>query len=389
MTHPTISNASIADHFAGLPDPRFERTKLHPLLNILVISLCAMICGADSFTDMEDFGESKRDWLSGLLDLSNGIPSHDTFARVFAALDPQAFTDCFISWTSALADKTDGQVIALDGKRLRRSFDTASGTAALHMVSAWATQNNLVLGQVAVADKSNEITAIPKLLEMLDVAGCIVTIDAMGTQKAIAGQIARQGADYVLALKANQPDLHAEVSALFERATANNWLDHNADTIPHSFHNSVDGPDHGRIETRRCWATGDLSQLHPDTRAAWPSLRSIALIEAERIDKTTGQTTTEQRFYITSLAPDARQIANAVRSHWGIENSLHWILDVALREDDCRIREGHAPQNMATMRHITINMLKKDDKSKLSIRRKRLVAGWKNSYLQQILTQHF
>ncbi len=372
---------TIMDYFSSLPDPRIDRAKRHSLMDILVIALCASICGVESFVDMELFGEAKHDWFSTFLELPGGIPSHDTFARVFSRLDPQAFSECFLSWIAAIQQKSQGEVVAIDGKTLRRSFDKASGQAALHMVSAWASHNSLVLGQVAVPEKSNEITAIPALLKMLDLAGCIVTIDAMGTQKAIADQIQKQKADYVLALKGNHPNLCADVEAYLERCINEHWRDAQDEPITHTIFKSRDA-DHGRIETRICIATECPSWV--EGKEEWAGLRSIVVIEARR--NIEGKSSVERRYFISSLPPNAQQIAHAVRSHWGIENQVHWLLDMAFREDECRIRKDHAPANMATLRHITLNLLKQENSGKKkSIRSKRLIAGWEHEYLWRII----
>jgi predicted transposase YbfD/YdcC len=374
-------SGAIMDHFANLPDPRIDRAKRHSLMDVLTISLCAVICGADSFTDMETFGQAKYEWFVTFLELPNGIPSHDTFARIFSRIDPQGFSECFLAWISAIQEKTDG-VIAFDGKTLRRSFDKASCQSALHMVSAWASQNSMVLGQIAVDEKSNEITAIPQLLKVLDLAGCIVTIDAMGTQKSIACQIIEREADYELALKENHPNLYADVRSYMGRCITESWRDAQDQPIIHTVSRTRDA-EHGRIETRRCFATKCPDWM--DGKAEWAGLQSIVVIESER--HVNGKTSFERRYYITSLMPNAKQIAQAVRKHWGIENKVHWVLDMAFREDECRIRKDNAPINMATLRHIALNLLKQENSGKKkSIHTKRLLAGWEHDYLLQIIT---
>jgi predicted transposase YbfD/YdcC len=346
------------------------------LINILVIALCAAVCGADNWVEIELFGESKREWFAQFLDLTNGIPSHDTFGRVFGLLDAEQFQRCFINWVQAICEVLNGQVVAFDGKTLRRSHNRSAGKEAIHMVSAWATEAQLVLGQIKVDDKSNEITAIPALLDLLDLSGCIVTIDAIGCQKEIAKQIVEQDADYVLALKANQGTLYQDAQTLFDDAQAIDFADCD-------YHKTVD-KGHGRIEIRECWTTA-----HPEYLTAlykpeeWAGLQTVSMVRAER--RIGEKRETETRYYIASLPGNARQLLNAVRSHWHIENRLHWSLDVTFREDDSRIRTGNAAQNMATLRHMALNLLKQEQSTKRSMRGKRLKAGWDEDYLAQIL----
>jgi len=368
--------ATITEHFADLEDPRMDRTKLHPLDNILIIALCAAICGADSWVEVEQFGKAKRKWFAKYLDLTNGIPSHDTFGRVFGLLDAERFQVCFISWVQTICQVLKDQVVSFDGKALRRSHNRTIGKDAIYMVSAWATENEVVLGQTKVDDKSNEITAIPALLELLELSGCIVTIDAIGCQKEIARQIVDQGADYVLALKGNQGKLYADAKTLFEDAQAIDFTDCD-------YHRTVD-KGHGRIEIRECWATA-----HPEYIAAlykpelWAELQTVIMVRAER--RIGDKCETETRYYISSLPGDAKRLLNAVRQHWHIENRLHWVLDVTFREDDSRIRTGNAPQNMAVIRHMALNLLKQEQSTKLSMRSKRLKAGWDEDYLAKVL----
>ena len=332
-------SVSLFEHFRSLPDPRVERTKLHSLHDILVMTICAVICGNDTWTDIEEFAVAREEWFQRFLKLPNGIPSHDTFGRVFAALDPVAFRECFASWLATVSKELVGKVIAVDGKTLRRSFDTASEKKAIHMVSAWATGARIVLGQVATDAKSNEITAIPELLKTLELKGCIVTLDAMGCQRKIAEEIVAREGDYVIGLKGNQGTLRDDVKQFFDDQRACGFKD----TV-HAYAEDTD-KDHGRIETRRCWLVWDVAWLQ--ARHGWPGLRSIVLLESER---TVGdKTTTEQRLYISSLAAaDAPRMAQVIRQHWGIENGLHWCLDVAFNEDRCRVRVRHAAQNFAT-----------------------------------------
>ncbi len=367
-------------HFADLPDPRLARTQRHALLDILVIALCALICGADDFVAIARFGQAKQAWLRErlALELPSGIPSHDTFGRVFARLDPTAFADCFLAWTQQMHTQTAGQVIALDGKTLRHSFDTASGKGAIHMVSAWASDSRLVLGQVKVDAKSNEITALPVLLKMLDISGSVVTADAMGCQKAIAQQITEQGGDYVLALKDNHPRLHDEVRRLFAWGEAEGAKD-----LACSFHQSQEY-DHGRQELRRCWVTEQVHWLdETDEPQAWAGLQSVVKVESQRT--IAGKTSRECRFFLSSLPANAKQILSAVREHWGIENSLHWVLDMAFTEDASRVRRDHSPQNLATLRHLALNLLRQEKTDKNGVKNRRLRAGWDNDYLIKVI----
>jgi predicted transposase YbfD/YdcC len=367
---------SISEHFSDLPDPRVDRTKEHLLQDILTIAICAVICGADGWVEVEQFGRAKLKWFSKFLALPKGIPSHDTFGRVFSMLNPEEFGRCFLSWIKTVAEVSEGEIVAIDGKTLRKSFDRANSKAAIHMVSAWANANKLVLGQVKTEEKSNEITAIPKLLKLLELKGCIVTIDAMGTQKKIANQIVDQGADYVLSLKGNQELFAKEVKEFFEDAQKDNFKE-----TAYSYTEEV-GKGHGRIERRRYWLSSEVEWFAE--RKKWKGLRSFGMVESER--EIGENRSVERRFYISSLSgDDVESFAKASRSHWGIENKLHWVLDVAFREDDCRVRKDNAAQNFAMLRHVALNLLKQENSVRIGIKAKRLKAGWNEDYLLKIL----
>jgi predicted transposase YbfD/YdcC len=369
------AQGTITEHFAELDDPRWYNIT-HQLLDILVIAICAAICGADGWADVELFGKTREEWLRGLLKLPNGIPSDDTFRRVFAALDAEQFQTCFMSWIQAVEGITEGQVIAADGKALRRSHDRNLGKKALYMVSAWASESGLVLGQRKVDDKSNEITAVPELLEMLELSGCIVTLDAIHCQTETVETIIDKKADYVLPVKENQPKLLACLQDLFDDPAEMRWVD-----CDH--HRTVD-KGHGRIEVRECWSTSDPEYLsYIATLAEWRGLQSIAMVESKR--RIGDQTTVTRRYFISSLRSDAKALLNAVRTHWGIENKVHWVLDITFREDDCRIRKGNGAENFAVLRHIALNLLKQEKSTKLSLRAKRKRAAWDPNYLPTVL----
>jgi predicted transposase YbfD/YdcC len=371
------ASVAIEEHFGDLTDPRIDRTKLHKLLDILVIAICAVICGADSWEDVEAFGHAKIEWLSTFLELPNGIPSHDTFNRVFARLDAEQFQASFLNWMSAVSEVIGGQVIAIDGKVLRRSHDRGIGKGAIDMVSAWASANRLVLGQVKVDDKSNEITAIPQLLEALEVAGCIVTIDAMGCQTKIAEMIIEKEAEYVLALKDNQGNLFEDTRKLFADLESSLYTAYAYD------YDKAVNKDHGRIEIRECWTISDPEILcHLRGFDNWKKLLTVSRIRSQRwIGE---EKTCEDRYHIASII-GAQKVLSAARSHWGIENGLHWTLDIAFDEDRCRVRKDNGPANFAVLRHIALNLLKQEKTSKRSIKGKRLLAGWKEDYLLKVL----
>ena len=363
-------------HFSDLEDPRNDNRR-HLLLDIIVIAICAAICGADTWTDVELFGQAKEQWFRKFLELPHGIPSHDTFGRVFALIDPEQFQACFRDWIAAVEERTEGEIIALDGKQLRRSHDKAEGKKAIYMVSAWASENSLVLGQQKVDDRSNEITAVPQLLEMLEVSGCIVTTDAMNCQVETAKKVIENDADYVFVVKDNQPRLLEAIQGLFDDPDEMRWVDTDYDR-------TTDG-NHGRIETRKCWTTSDPEYLaYIASLADWPGLQSIGMIEAKR--RTKEGSSVKRRYFISSLESNAKRLLHAVRTYWGIENKLHWVLDLAFREDESRVRKGNGPENLAVLRHIALNLLRHEDTANISIRAKRKKAGWDNDYLLKVLT---
>ena len=371
--------ANLRVHFANLDDPRLDRTRLHELIDILVIAICAVICGADDWVDVEAFGKAKETWLRTFLELPNGIPSHDTFNRVFARLDPDEFESSFLGWVQAVVGLSPGEVVALDGKQLRRSHDKALGKSPIWMVSAWAAGNRLVLGQVKVAEKSNEITAIPKLLAVLELQGCLVTTDAMGTQTEIAAAIVDREADYLLALKKNQGHLYDDVAATFAEAEAAEF-----EHVPCDTYRTVN-KGHGRLDTRECWLINRADYLNAlRDRARWPHLNGIAMIRAKRkVGEADAETTT--RYFITSLKDNAQRVLEGVRSHWAIENDLHWSLDVTFHEDLCRVRKQAGPENFAVLRHIALNLLKQEKSAKIGLKGKRLKSGWDEAYLLKVL----
>jgi len=380
-THPKLS---LMDHLKTLPDPRVRGRCDHDLVDVLMIALCALLCGAESFNDMEDFGHAKHEWFKTFLRLRHGVPRHDTFNRVLAALAPAAFLDCFLRWTQSLRQAVSEEIVALDGKALRRALD--QGQSPRYIVSAWARTNGLVLGQVKVADKSNEITAVPELLRALDLAGCIVTLDAMGCQKAIAREIIEADADYVLALKGNHETVHAEVKSYLDDAILQQAPTAVRPAGPKpapalACTETVD-KEHGRLEIRRYWQSARLDWFAD--RAKWEGLRSVGVVECVR-QVGTQAPTTERRYYLSSLPVDVEKFARAVRGHWSVENSLHWCLDVQFGEDQSRARAGHAAENLATLRRLALNLLKRDKTKKRGLKGKQLNAGWDHAYLLRLL----
>jgi predicted transposase YbfD/YdcC len=365
---------SIEEAFGDLKDPR-SRTPAYDLTEMLMVALCAILCGADSWVAIQTWGDEKLDWLRRHIPLEQGIPSHDTFGRVFAALNPKQFEACFIRWMTGMCPALTGQVVAIDGKTVRGSHQR--GERAIHLVSAYGSGLGAVLGQVRTADKSNEITAIPELLDALLLKGAIVTIDAMGCQSAIASRIVKAGADYVLAVKGNQPSLLAHIRTTLEAIERVPLADRG---IFITEHREVE-KDHGRIETRRCIASDILTRWQQP--ALWPGMRSIVMVEATR--EIGDKVTTEHRYYVSSLPPDAAHIAHAVRSHWRIENSMHWVLDVAFGEDQCRVRVDNAAQNFAILRRIVMNLLRQDRQAKVGLKIRRLKACMNDRYLAQLL----
>ncbi|HEX3587859.1 MAG TPA: ISAs1 family transposase [Candidatus Angelobacter sp.] len=356
-------------YFAELRDPRVERTREHLLEEILLIAIAAVLSGADSWNEIEDYGKAKFDWLKTFLQLPAGVPSHDTFNRVIAALDPAELEKGFVAWVRSIAQLTAGEVVSIDGKTLCGTRERGK-PALVHMVSAWANSNNLVLGQRKVEEKSNEITAIPKLLAALELSGTVVTIDAIGCQKNIAQQISSKQADYILAVKENQGHLLADIRDSFRMLPAD------------AVSEQIDCG-HGRVERRTCAVIADLSLM--EQAEQWPSLRGVVRIEAERYHKATGRSERETRYYITSLLPHAARLNQAIRQHWGIENKLHWALDVSFSEDLDRKRQKHAAQNFSLLNRIALNLLRQDKTCKLGIHGKRLKAGWDHPYLLKIL----
>lgn len=365
---------TIDTFFETIEDHR-HHNKLHKLIDVIIITICGVVAGADTYEQIENFGKKRKRWLSKFLELPHGIPSHDTFDRIFERINPQQFQDGFKKWIASVARQTKGQVVAIDGKTLRRSHDKSDNKKAIHMISAWASTNQIILGQLKTDEKSNEITAIPYLLKLLDLSGCIITIDAMGTQKKIAQTIIDKKSDYILALKENHKTLYEDSTRFFDEMNAMRKQGYVFDE-----HTTVDGG-HGRIETRRYIMTSDIDWL--EDKENWSGLRSLGMVESTR--EINGKSSYEKRYYISSLDVSAQEFGDAVRQHWGIENSVHWVLDIAFREDESRIRKGHGPENFAAIRHIALNLLRQDKSFKGSIKSKRLNAAMDPQYLEDVM----
>jgi predicted transposase YbfD/YdcC len=368
------SGFSMVECFSEIEDPRVDRTKKHSLVDIVCLSVLAVIAGAEGWEDIEQFGKDKRDWLKKYLELPNGVPSHDTISRVFRALKPEAFQDAFRNWITSLHEQVGFKLVAVDGKTLRRSHDRGTMKSALHSVCAWSVENHVVLGQQSVGDKSNEITAIPELLRMLELKGAIVSIDAMGCQKQIAKQIVDSGGDYVLAVKDNHPTLHAAIDEHFVRY-------HEGESVGVTVRQyATEETEHGRV-VKRYYYICDIPESLGFAKQEWSGLKSIG--EVITITERDGKQTYEVRHFISSLKPKVRQFANAVRGHWGIENSLHWVLDVTFNEDQSRIRKDYGPDNFGLLRRFALTLIKQDN-SPGSVRRKRKRAAWNNDALAKI-----
>lgn len=374
---------NLPDAFHSLPDPRQGNATKHLFLEIIFMALCATLAGADNFEEIGRWAECNQTWLEQYLTLPNGIPSPDTFRRIFAALSPDAFGECFLTWTKSLVLPKEEEVIAIDGKTLRRSGEAGRDIPPLHLISAWATKNRLVLAQQGVTEKENEIVAIPRLLEMLDLKGCIVTIDAMGCQKEIAQQIRASEGDYLLALKGNHNILHERVVDFFESERSRNFVTAYGDSVAHSYCQSVD-KGHGRLEVRRCWVVEEAEWLDtPDDTGNTFGFSSVVCIESERHLR--GRVSIESRYFISSLPADAERTLRAGRHHWGIENRLHWVLDVCFDEDRCRVRNERGRHNLALLRQISINLLNREKTAKGGLKGKRKAAAWNVDYLKKVL----
>ena len=390
LKHPTSSQSkeqvktTLMEHLSQVQDPRIDRCRDHDLIDILVIAICTLLCRGEGFNDMEDFGKAKQEWFKTFLNLRHGIPSHDTFNRVFAALDPKQFLDCFLRWTQGLRQAVSEEIVALDGKALRRALN--KDQSIKYVVSAWAESNGLVLGQLKVADKSNEITAVPQLLRVLELSGCIVTIDDMRCQKKIAKEIIEADADYVLALKGNQETVHEEVKSfldatLQERQAARPVGARLSEAAATLVSTETVEKDHGRVETRRYFQSDQLDWFADLSK--WEGLRSVGMVESIR--EWEDKKTVERRYYLSSLSLGIDTFARAVRGHWGVENKVHWVMDVCFGEDQSRARAGYAAENLATLRRLALNLLRKEKTKKRGIRGKQLNAGWDHAYLLRLL----
>ena len=367
-------SASFEQHFQELPDPRVERTRKHPLINIVFMAVCGVLSGANSIAAIHEFALDRRSWFARYLDLTNGIPSEDTIGRVLARVDPGAFEKCLLSWIQAVQEVTAHRLVSIDGKTLRGSADIERGRAAIHMVSAWATENKLSLGQVVVGEKTNEITAIPELLQLLEISGALVTIDAMGCQKAIADQIRQREADYALAVKENQPTLYEEVEGAIAEA-----LEQDAGDIDE--HRTIE-TGHGRQETRTYAIFPKPDSVDPE--GLWRDLSAVGIATTERVD-TLGRQSLEARYYILSRLLTAQELAEAVRGHWSIENNLHWQLDVSFREDECRVCRDHAPANLSVIRRFALGLLKRETSCRKGIEIKRMKCAANDEYREKVL----
>lgn len=367
-----MSTEAFSKHFSDIQDPRQTAKISYPLFDVLFLSVCSVICGAEGWEEIQDFGEANLDWLQEKGLFIDGLPTHDTIARIVSRLDPNSFRRCFIRWTQSVSARTSGELVAIDGKTLRRSYHRKDRQSAIHMVSAFASQNRVVLGQIKTEEKSNEITAIPDLLALLDVTGCLVSIDAMGCQKSIAQTIVEKKADYLLAVKGNQETLYRSIKQAFAGRLAKPI---EAD------HLQIEKA-HGRNEGRVCYVlpAADLTVQHPE----WPELKTMGVVISYRQDRKSQKTTLEHRYYISSAALEECEFAKAVRSHWGIENSLHWVLDASMNEDGCPIFADHGAEILATIRHIALNMLRAETSKKASVRRKQKMACMSTDYLDKV-----
>ena len=370
-----MASTDLFEHFEELPDPRIDRKKCHFLIDILFISICAVICGATIFVDMYDFGCAKIDWLREHLDLENGIPSHDTFRRVFSLIEPGGFMKCFMSWTQAISEAVNGDIIAFDGKTLRHSFDTATGLGAIHVMNAWSSENDFCLAQMKVDGKSNEITAMPAMLKLMNIRGSVITADALNCQKDIASQIVDQAGDYVLALKGNHQHLYEDTKLFFDDAICDGF------DVPYaSFEQDDYG--HGRTENRRYFFVGVDRLDFLRNKDEWKGLKSIACVQSRRCIN--DSESIEMRYFISSL-DNITKIARSIRHHWNVENKLHWVMDMDFDEDACRVRLDHAPENFALIRQIAHNLIKQESSKRVSVRRKINKAGWDNVFLTRIV----